>query len=137
MNMSEKIKNNIYHEYELADVGVRFVAIIIDGFIMGAVTGLLFGTGGEVGGGIGFLLTVAYNWFFWTRWNGQTPGKRMMGLRVIKADGSEMSDIDAIIRAVGYYVSGFVMALGYIWALFDDQKRAWHDLFAGTLVVKA
>jgi uncharacterized RDD family membrane protein YckC len=137
--MSEKVKNEIYNEsyYELADVGVRFVAIIIDGFILGLVTALLFGAGGEVGGGLGFIIGVAYNWFFWTRWNGQTPGKRMMGLRVIKADGSEMSDIDALIRGVGYYISGLMMGLGYIWALFDDEKRTWHDMFAGTLVVKA
>lgn len=116
---------------------MRFVAIAIDGIILGFITGLLFGAGREIGGGIGLLATVAYNWFFWTRWNGQTPGKRMMGLRVIKADGTVISDIDAVIRAVGYYVSGLVMALGYVWALFDDQKRAWHDIFAGTLVVKA
>lgn len=135
--MAEKFKNDSYYDYELADVGARFVAIVIDGLIQGLITGLLFGAGREVGGGIGFLLTVVYNWFFWTRWDGQTPGKRMMGLRVIKADGSELSDVDAVIRAVGYYVSGFCMALGYIWALFDDKKRAWHDYFAGTLVVKA
>lgn len=133
--MSEKVKNETY--YQLADVGVRFIAIIIDGMILGLVTGLLIGVGREVGGGLSFLVGVAYNWFFWTRWNGQTPGKRMMGLRVIKADGSEMSDVDALIRGVGYYVSGFLMGLGYIWALFDDQKRAWHDIFAGTLVITA
>lgn len=133
--MSEKIKNETY--YELADVGVRFIAIIIDGMILGLVTGLLFGAGGQAGGGLGFVIGVAYNWFFWTRQNGQTPGKRMMGLRVIKADGSEISDVDALIRGVGYYVSGLVFALGYIWALFDDQKRGWHDIFAGTLVVTA
>jgi uncharacterized RDD family membrane protein YckC len=134
--MSEKIKNDNYDEYELADVGVRFIAIIIDGMILGFITGLLFGAGREVGGSIGFLISVAYNWFFWTRWDGQTPGKRMMGLRVIKADGTKMTDVDALIRGVGYYISGFIMGLGYIWALFDEQKRAWHDLFAGTLVVK-
>ncbi|MEL6308355.1 MAG: RDD family protein [Chloroflexota bacterium] len=123
--------------YELGDVGERFIAIAIDGIILGLITGLLFGAGGEAGGGLGLVVGVLYNWYFWTRQDGQTPGKRMMGLRVIKADGSQLSDVDALIRALGYYVSGLVFSLGYIWALFDDQSRTWHDIMAGTRVVKA
>jgi uncharacterized RDD family membrane protein YckC len=122
---------------ELASIGSRFVAIVIDGFILGLITGILFGTGGEVGGGIGVLSTVVYHWFFLTRWDGQTPGKRAMGIRVVHETEKPLSDVDAMIRAVGYYVSGFVMGLGYIWALIDDEKRAWHDMLAKTLVVKA
>lgn len=131
--MSEKLK--IGMGYELGDVGTRFVAIIIDGVILGIITSILFGAGGEVGGGISFLVGVLYNWYFWTRQNGQTPGKKVMSLQVVKADGSELSDVDALIRAVGYYVSGLVFGLGYIWALFDDEKRTWHDMFAGTRVI--
>lgn len=122
---------------ELGDVGTRFVAIIIDGFILGLITSILFGTAGEVGGGISFVIGVLYNWYFWTRQNGQTPGKRIMRLRVVKADGSQLTDTDALIRAIGYYISGVVFALGYFWALFDEEKRTWHDLMAGTVVVTA
>lgn len=131
--MSEKLKNSTH--FELGDVGTRFVAIAIDGIILGFVTSILFSAGGEVGGGISFLVGILYNWFFWTRQNGQTPGKKLMGLRVIKADGSQLSDIDALIRAVGYYVSGMLFGIGYIWAMFDDENRTWHDIFAGTRVV--
>ena len=134
--MSEKVKNG-YHEYELADVVTRLVAIMIDGFILGLITGLLVGAARETGGGLSIVIGVIYNWFFWTRWDGQTPGKRIMGLRVIKADGSRLSDIDAMLRGVGYYISGLFMGLGYIWALIDEDKRTWHDLIAGTVVVKA
>lgn len=123
--------------YELGDVGTRFVAIAIDGFILGLITSLLFGAGGEAGGGIGLVIGVLYNWYFWTRQDGQTPGKRMMGLRVIKVGGGQLNDVDALIRALGYYVSGMVFGLGYFWALFDDQNRTWHDIMAGTRVVKA
>lgn len=131
--MSEKMKVDSY--YELGDVGKRFVAVLIDGFILGIITGILFGAGREVGGGISFVVGVLYNWYFWTRQNGQTPGKMAMNLRVVKADGSELSDIDAVIRAVGYYISGMFLCIGYLWAFFDDRKRTWHDLIAGTLVV--
>lgn len=132
--MSDKVKHGVYGK---ADFGERFIAIFIDGIVQSLMIGLLFGAGGEAGGGLGFVLAILYNWFFWTRYDGQTPGKRIMNLRVVKEDGSELRDVDAVIRAVGYTVSGFVFGLGYFWALFDSKGRTWHDLLAGTLVVKA
>ncbi|MGJ3239821.1 MAG: RDD family protein [Anaerolineae bacterium] len=130
-----KMKNGTYSE--LGGVGSRFMAMLVDGLILGFVTGILFGAGGEVGGGISFVFGVLYNWFFWTRKDGQTPGKMLLGLRVVKADGSRLSDVDALIRAIGYYVSGAVLLLGYIWALIDSENRTWHDILAGTRVIRA
>ena len=43
----------------------------------------------------------------------------------------------AILRLVGYWVSGFVFYLGYIWIFVDKRKRGWFDLIAGTVVIKA
>lgn len=131
--MGEKAK--VGYGFELGSVGTRFVAIAIDSLILGFITGILFSAGGNAGGGAGFVVGVIYNWYFWTRQNGQTPGKMAMNLKVVKADGSQLSDVDALIRAVGYYVSGFVLGLGYIWAAFDDENRTWHDMMAGTLVI--
>lgn len=132
--MSEKIK---YGTYSKAGFGDRFMAVLLDGIVQWLIIVLLFGAAGEVGGGFGFVLAVIYNWFFWTRYDGQTPGKRLMNLRVVKANGSPLRDVDALIRALGYTVSGFFFGLGYLWALFDPQGRTWHDLLAGTLVVRA
>ena len=131
--MNEKMKVGM--TYELGDVGTRFVALAIDGIILGVIGSILYGIIGQTGGGLSFVIGIAYNWYFWTRQNGQTPGKMMMKLRVVKADGGELSDVDALIRAVGYYVSGMFIGLGYIWALFDDEKRTWHDMIAGTRVI--
>jgi len=135
--MSTKFKNDYQKSDVLPSTGTRLAAIIIDGIILGAVTGLLFGSAGNASWGIGFVMTLTYNWFFWTRWEGQTPGKRIMGLRVVKMDGSPIRDIDALIRATGYYVNTMFMMIGWIWALFDSNHRGWHDLFAGTLVIHA
>lgn len=132
--MSEKVKHGVYGK---AGFGERFIAILIDGIIQALIVGVLFGAGGEAGGGLGFVLAVIYNWFFWTRYDGQTPGKRIMNLRVVKENGAELSDVDALIRALGYTVSSFVFGLGYFWALFDEKGRTWHDMLAGTLVIKA
>ena len=124
-------------DYELASVGTRFIALIIDGIILGVITGLLFWGGREAGGFTGFLIGVAYQWYFLTQQNGQTPGKRWMGIRVVKNTGEPLQAADVIVRYVGYYVNSIVFMLGWIWALFDSKSQGWHDKFAGTYVVKA
>ncbi len=62
--------------------------MIIDGIILGIVGGLLFsGTrGGTASGIVTFLVGITYNWYFLTQQNGQTLGKRMMGIRVVKTN---------------------------------------------------
>ena len=122
--------------YELADVGTRFIALIIDGIILGVVTGLLVGNAGWGGGGLSFLISLFYNWYFWTRQDGQTPGKMALNIRVIKKDGSDIEDADAIIRFIGYYINSAVFLLGWVWAIFDAENQGWHDKLAGTYVVK-
>lgn len=129
--------------WELAGLGSRFVALFIDGLLQGLAflaVFLLLGLGED---GPGFLIQViafawpiAYNWYFWTKRKGQTPGKFALGIRVVKADGSEISDTDAVIRAIGYQVSSVVCGLGYIWAIFDKNKQTWHDKLARTYVVR-
>ena len=125
-------------QYELAGFGQRFFAIFIDGIILAIIGGVLGGIlGNTATGSFGsFVIGVAYYWYFWTRNNGQTPGKSVVNIRVIKTDGAPLSDADAVIRYVGYYVSGFILLLGFIWALFDSNSQGWHDKLASTYVIK-
>jgi len=123
--------------YELADLGTRLVAIIIDDILLLVIGGVLYSIFGGTGSGLGFLVGLAYNWYFWTRKDGQTPGKSMMKIKVIKTNGSPISDSDAILRYIGYYISGLVLGLGYLWAIWDENKQGWHDKIANTYVVKA
>ena len=66
---------------------------------------------------------------------GQTPGKMLLGLRVIQVTGKNMTYTAALIRWAGYIVSTICLYLGFIWAAFDSRKQAWHDKLAGTLVI--
>lgn len=132
-----KIKHSEVREYELADMGPRLISAIIDGIIIGVITGVLFGIGREPGGLLGTLINLAYYWYFWTRNNGQTIGKSIMGLQVIKANGQPMSNSDAVMRYIGYVLNSIVLGIGWIWALFDANKQGWHDKLANTYVVKA
>lgn len=123
--------------YELAEFGPRIIAAIIDGLVLGVIGGLLSPSAGYAGWGLGFLVQIAYQWYFLTRQDGQTPGKRIMNLKVIKVDGSPLTDSDAIIRTVGYYINSAILMIGWLIALFDSNRQGLHDKLASTYVVKA
>lgn len=130
----------VYESDELAGIGERFIAIIIDGIILGIIGGIFFGAAqdGPASGFITFVVGLAYQWFFLTQQNGQTLGKRVMGIRVVKVnDERPLEGADVVVRYVGTYINTFVFMLGWIWALFDSRKQGWHDKLASTLVVKA
>ncbi|MDA8238198.1 MAG: RDD family protein [Chloroflexi bacterium] len=81
------------------------------------------------------LLALLYFPFFWAR-GGQTPGMRVAGIRVVNdRDGSRIGWGAAILRLIGYWISGAVFYLGFIWILVDARRRGWHDLIAGTCVI--
>ncbi len=142
--MYEKTKHDqttSYDSVQLAGLMARLGASIIDGIALALLATLLIAILSMAGltfvQFIGLALPVVYHWYFWTRRDGQTPGKSMVGIRVVKADGSGLSDTDAFIRAIGYHVSALICGLGYIWAIFDRDNQTWHDKLAGTYVVRA
>jgi uncharacterized RDD family membrane protein YckC len=145
--------------YEFGDFGPRLLAYIVDGLILTGVViaavlimaipfAAIAGTGsrGSLSGPeAGFVIliflaiaviTLGYFPYFWSH-GGATPGMRMMGLKVVRdVDGGPVSVGQAIIRLIGYWVSGAVIYLGFIWIFIDKRRRGWHDLIAGTVVVK-
>jgi uncharacterized RDD family membrane protein YckC len=66
---------------------------------------------------------------------GATVGKWLLGLRVVRADGFPPTIGHSVIRFIGYGLSAIVFFFGYIWVLFDEDRRAWHDDLAGTWVI--
>ncbi len=81
------------------------------------------------------VLTIGYDTWFIGRF-GATPGKMACGLRVVFSDGSRISYLRALGRALGSLLSGAVLYIGYAVAAFDEQKRALHDFFCDTRVVR-
>ena len=84
---------------------------------------------------ISLLIGVAYFVAFWV-WRGQTPGKMVAGIRVIRTDGSNITLGVALLRCLGYIVSAAVIFIGFIWVAFDRHKQGFHDKMADTYVVK-
>ncbi len=135
----------------------RLIAYLVDGFIAGIIVWLLamvlglviaglLSAGADTAAGLSVLLTVLavlgvaflYFPYFWAKQNGQTPGMRLMRIRVVRdADGGPITWGPALLRLVGYWISSAVFYLGFIWILVDARKRGWHDLIAGTCVIEA
>ena len=59
-----------------------------------------------------------------------------MKIRVIKVDGSPISDSDAVIRYMGTIIN-YIGFIGWLWALVDSNRQGWHDKMAQTYVVNA
>ncbi len=125
--------------FELAEIGERAIAIFIDSVIVGIIGGAIGIGGGNPlwgGGVLSFLLGAGYQWYFLTQQTGQTPGKMLMNIRVIKVDGTPIDAVDAVMRYVGYLINTPILLMGWIWALIDENNQGWHDKLANTYVVK-
>jgi uncharacterized RDD family membrane protein YckC len=132
--------------YAFGSPGERLVAYIVDNLVIGAIlilgflVGVLLLNVATILTVIVLLLTpivcAAYFPWFWSR-GGQTPGLRLFGLRVVRdRDGGPVSVGAATLRLIGYWIDAVVLYIGFIWIFVDQRKRCWHDLIAGTVVVK-
>jgi uncharacterized RDD family membrane protein YckC len=121
---------------------IRVVAFIIDSILVGVINAIIAAilssnTTGRTG--IQTLLGIIYFSYFWSAsspWPGQTVGDKLLNLRVIRTDGSDLTIVQAFIRYIGLFISFIVIFIGVIWVAFDPNKQGWHDKIAGTYVVK-
>ncbi len=129
---------------------LRLVAIMIDGFLVFLIQvafGILLAFASN--GGFSWddststLLQVfstvisLFYWIFFTGNCGQTPGKMLLRIQVIRVDGTNLGYGKAFYReVVGKFLSGIIFAIGYLMAAFDDQKQGLHDRMAKTYVIK-
>jgi uncharacterized RDD family membrane protein YckC len=81
-------------------------------------------------------LSVLYYVRAWTD-SGQTMGKMVLGLRVVGSDGQPLSAGRALLRYLGYLVSGLLLSLGFLWIVFDRKRQGWHDKMAASYVVES
>jgi uncharacterized RDD family membrane protein YckC len=84
---------------------------------------------------LGLVLTLAYFTFFHGTW-GQTIGKMIFGLQVVRTDGRPLTFSRALARALGYFLSALPFFLGFLWVGLSSDKRAWHDALTATMVTR-
>lgn len=109
---------------------LRLGAVGIDVIIVGVVGSLLHISDW-------FLMVFAvYSMVLWAL-KGSTIGGIVCGLQIVRLDERPVDWTVAVVRVLGGFLSLVVMGLGFIWIAFDEQKQAWHDKIAGTVVVRA
>lgn len=86
---------------------------------------------------LGFGLYIAYGiWALVLLSSGTTPGKNLLGMRVIKEDGQHAGFLTMLIReSIGKLISGLIFSLGFLWILFDRDNQGWHDKLMSTYVI--
>ncbi len=145
---------NIPVTVELAGIGTRFGALLIDILVMVAIY-LFFVMMASIGGMLlswsfagalvqpllilfGFAVLFGYSIFFETFWNGQTPGKRFFGLRVLR-DGGFPVDFYSVATRNLMRIADFLpvaFAAGALAVFFHREYKRLGDMVAGTVVVK-
>ncbi len=138
-------------DFVIAGIGSRFLALALDMLIQTAIGLVAVICGGLISYGLGvslwgwafvllflFLLYFGYFAYFEILWNGQTPGKRKAGIRVIKDSGRPLTPAESIgrnlMRIVDWMPS--LYAVGIVSALVTKQNKRLGDLIAGSLVVR-
>lgn len=90
-----------------------------------------------VAGGVLYVLwTIAYFVTFWTT-TGQTPGNRVLGIRVETASGERLPPRRSLLRFVALTLAALPLGAGFLLILVDDRRRGLHDRIARTVVVEA
>ena len=114
----------------------RGVAFLIDGAILAPiVTVVQIVSTTETAVYIWIIVVCAYFIGFWV-WRGQTLGKMAVGIRIVHGESSPIGPGRAIVRLLLYPLSIGLWPVTWIVIEADRQKRAPHDLIAGTQVVK-
>src|SRR5262249_44555934 len=132
-----------------AGVGTRGIALAIDALLAQLIFLVIAGTFALVdsivsGPGSGWLIgalagagwAVVVCGYFLTFWTGagQTPGMRLMRLRLLASSGNPPGLFRAAVRLVGLAVAIAIVFLGFVPVLVDDRRRALQDFLAGTTV---
>jgi len=129
---------------------VRFAAMLIDVVILvilfsipvGFIYGQEYWQGEKLIYGfwdvlINYVIPAILTIFFWIKFLG-TPGKMILNLRVVdEHTGGSLSIGKAIGRYFAYIPSALPIFLGFFWIIFSDKKQAWHDILAGTVVIRS
>ena len=126
-----------------ASFGRRLAASLVDGLIYGVAFWILVLVAGSISDAvlvivyiIAFIAGLVYYGWFEGSPSGQTPGKKLLGIRVVDFNtGGPIGFGRGIVRWVARILSSLPCYLGYLWMLWDREKQTWHDKLATCVVV--
>ena len=123
-----------------AGFGIRFVAMLLDGIIIGIPIFLLtlfFKTLLGIDA-FSYILQLAAIIFtiYMDGMKGGTPGKLILKLKIVNDQGKLIGIPAAILRYIGKFVSMLTFGIGFLMILWTKKKQGLHDKIAGTFVVR-
>lgn len=118
----------------------RFVALLIDGIVLGIGWYVLRFVSWIEGDALGYVLRFALTWLYHAGLESSAHqaslGKMLLGIRVTDESGRRVSFARASGRHLAKVLSALILLIGYVMAAFTARKQALHDLIAGCLVVR-
>lgn len=134
----------------LASFGERLGALLLDMLvffiiwvIVNAILALAMISRGKGGGELYALMMLVLVFGLWSfyivglwAFTGATLGKKVVGIKIVGPDRKPPSFLRSLARYAMYWVSAAAFFIGFIWAAFESKNRTWHDLVAGTEVIK-
>jgi len=85
---------------------------------------------------VAYLFYALY-FFIFTTFAGATPGMQLRGLTIVRLDGSLPETRQLLWRNFGYLLSGATLMLGFLWALWDEDRFSWQDRISQTYITAA
>jgi uncharacterized RDD family membrane protein YckC len=122
----------------LVTIALTFAAltsIYLGGQLGGEINDQVIALAGYASAAIVLCSGVAYFTIF-VGSCGQTPGKMLFRLKVVRVDGQEMTYGRALIRSLCWMLSLLLFGIGFLTIAFTSQKRSLHDMLAGTSVIR-
>jgi uncharacterized RDD family membrane protein YckC len=121
-------------------IDALFLGITCAGFL-----GLFRSLGGQIvvdkAGAIVYLIVVylfyALYFSLFSTVEGSTPGMQLRGLSIVRLDGSLPDTRQLLWRSFGYLLSGATFMLGFLWALWDEDRFTWQDRISHTYITAA
>jgi len=142
-----KKQGNKMENREFVGFGKRTLAYIVDvviimtiAFVIAMVFRLVLSFSSEEAVGqmvmtVYFLTYLAYFIIMESSKKQATFGKMLLKIKVINADGGQLTLQNALIRSFSRLLSGLIMGIGYLMVIFMPDKQALHDKLAKTYVV--
>ncbi len=133
----------------VAALGQRLRAGLIDAFFLLLGYGGFLALFGSLGGHFSFgkfdavvyvanlYLVYAQYFALFTVFGGATPGMLLRRLSVVSFDGAVPTPRQLLWRSFGYLVSGGTVMLGFLWALWDEDRLTWQDRISQTYLTYA
>jgi uncharacterized RDD family membrane protein YckC len=124
-------------QFQFAGFWLRAAASLIDGFIFLAITyliNLFLGKDSLASIAVQLLTNMLFEALFISTYSA-TPGKMLLGLKVLNMDMRPLTFMQALGRWFAKFLSGILFMIGYIMVAFTEKKQGLHDLICKTIVI--